>query len=103
MNHLRTPATISLSHFDLVDYIRTFPQPEVANPMAQGVAWKIDTMLQQASREVFRNVRQDLYKKGVDGLAELSIALRESAFAAESFKDAGSHSLGAVTQIGELM
>jgi hypothetical protein len=38
MNHLRTPATISLSDFDLVDYIRTFLQPEVANQMAQGVA-----------------------------------------------------------------
>ena len=103
MNHLRTPASISVSHFCLIEYIRSFAQPEVASQMAQGVAWKIDTMLQQASREIFRNVRQDLYRKGVDGLAELSIALRESAFAAESFKDAGSHSLGAVTQIGELM
>ena len=100
--HTRNARTFSIANFDLVEYIRTFPQADVAAQMAQGLAWKIDTMLQQNSREIFKFVRDDLFRKGVDGLSELSIALREAEFAAQSFTEAGSHTAGAVQTIGHL-
>ncbi|MBS0453986.1 MAG: hypothetical protein JSS14_22010 [Proteobacteria bacterium] len=94
--------TFSVSHFDLLDYVRTFPQADIAAEMAQGLAFRIDVGIQQASREIFKAVRQDLFDKGVDGLSELTIALRESDFAGQSFADCGIDTTNWVQQIGDL-
>ncbi len=89
--------------FDLFDYIRTIHNVDVAAAICQAVAWRIDTLLQSNARMLFKGVREDQFKKGVDGLAELSMALNEQAFAEHAFEEAGSSTLGPVTAIKELI
>jgi len=89
--------------FDLFEYIRTIHNVDVAAAICQAVAWRIDTLLQSNARQLFKNVREDLFKKGVDGLAELSMALNEQAFAEHAFEQTGSNTLGPVTAIKELV
>lgn len=89
--------------FDLFDYIRTIHNVDVAAAICQAVAWRIDTLMQSNARTLFRTVREDQFKKGVDGLAELSMALNEQAFAERAFQETGSSTLGPVTAIKELI
>lgn len=89
--------------FDLFDYIRTIHNVDVAASICQAVAWRIDTLLQSNARQLFKNVREDQFKKGVDGYAELSMALNEQAFAEHAFEASGSSTLGPVTAIKELI
>lgn len=95
--------TTSTATFDLFDFIRDVPNVDVAAQIAQGVAWRIDTLIQGAARQLFKHVREDQLKKGVDGMAELSMALREQAFAEQAFEEAGSATTGPVATIKELM
>lgn len=99
----RTQLDFSIANFDLFDYIKNTANVDVAAQMAQGVAWKIDVMLQAASRELFKSVRQHLFGRDIDGLAELTIALRSTEYAGASFREAGSSTDGPVVLIGELM
>lgn len=95
--------TTSTATFCLFDFIRDVPNPDVAAQIAQSTAWRIDTLIQGAARQLFKAVREDQYKKGVDGLAEISMALKEQAFAEHAFEEAGSATTGAVATIKELM
>lgn len=95
--------TASTSTFCLFDFIRDVPNADVAAQIAQSVAWRVDTLIQGAARQLFKSVRQDQFDKGVDGLAELTMALREQAFAEQAFEEAGSATTGAVATIKELM
>ncbi|MDM0116903.1 hypothetical protein QTI66_32775 [Variovorax sp. J22R133] len=97
------PRSFSVSHFDLFEYIRTLPQPEVAGQMAQGLAWKLDTLMQQASRSLFKYVREHALeaRAGIDSLSELDIALREAEFAEHCFKAAGTARQTDIDLIGE--
>ena len=99
----QAPVSTSASTFDLFDYIRDTANTEVAAQMAQSTAWRIDTLIQGAARQLFKTVREDLFKRGVDGLSELTMALQEQAFAEHSFEEAGSSTDGPVTIIKELM
>ena len=95
--------TTSTSTFCLFDYIREIPNCEVAAQVAQSVAWRVDTLIQGAARQLFKAVRQSQFDKGVDGLAELTMALREQAFAEQAFEETGSATTGPVASIKELM
>ena len=95
--------TTSTATFCLFDFVRDVPNCDVAAQIAQSTAWRIDTLIQGAARQLFKAVREDQYKKGVDGLAELSMALREQAFAEHAFAEAGSATTGPVATIKELM
>lgn len=97
--------TVNTTHsaFDLFEYIESTPNVSIAAGMAQSVAWRIDSLIQNFSRQIFKSVRQDLLTKGVDGVAELSMALREQAFAEEAFHQSGSTVQGPVQNIKELM
>lgn len=95
--------TTSTATFCIFDFIRDVPNVDVAAQIAQSTAWRIDTLIQGAARQLFKSVREDQFKKGVDGLAELSMALREQAFAEHAFEEAGSSTVGAVATIKELM
>lgn len=95
--------TTSTATFCLFDFIRDVPNADVAAQVAQSTAWRIDTLIQGAARQLFKAVREDQFRKGVDGLAELTMALREQAFAEQAFEEAGSATTGAVATIKELM
>lgn len=98
-----TKITTSTATFCLFDFIREIPNCEVAAQIAQGVAWRIDTLIQSASRQLFKAVREDQFRKDVDGLAGLTMALREQAFAEQAFEEAGNVVTGPVATIKELM
>ena len=91
--------TTSTATFCLFDFIRDVPNCDVAAQIAQSTAWRIDTLIQGAARQLFKAVREDQYRKGVDGLAELSMALREQAFAEHAFEEAGNAVTGPVATI----
>lgn len=95
--------TTSTATFCLFDFIRKIPNCDVAAHVAQSTAWRIDTLIQGAARQLFKSVREDQFSKGVDGLAELTMALREQAFAEQAFEEAGSATTGPVATIKELM
>ena len=95
--------TTSTATFCLFDFIRDVPNADVAAQIAQSVAWRIDTLIQGAARQLFKSVREDQFRKGVDGLAELTMALKEQAFAEQAFEEAGSATTGPVATIKELM
>ena len=95
--------TTSTATFCIFDFIRDVPNCDVAAHIAQSTAWRIDTLIQGAARQLFKAVREDQYKKGTDGLAELTMALREQAFAEHAFEEAGSTTTGAIATIKELM
>lgn len=98
-----TKITTSTATFCLFDFIRDVPNPDVAAQIAQSTAWRIDTLIQGAARQLFKAVREDQFKKGVDGLAELTMALKEQAFAEHAFEEAGNVVTGPVATIKELM
>lgn len=95
--------TTSTATFDLFDFIREIPNCEVAAQVAQSTAWRIDTLIQGAARQLFKAVRQDQFDKGIDGLAELTMALKEQSFAETAFEEAGNVVTGPVATIKELM
>lgn len=95
--------TKTFSYFDLFGFIKSIPSAEIAAQAAQSTAWKLDTMIIGASRQLFKTVRQEQYDQGVDGMAEITAALNEQAYAESSFDEIGSHVTGPVTTIKELM
>ena len=99
----QAPVSTSASTFDLFDYIRDTANTEVAAQMAQSTAWRIDTLIQGAARQLFKAVREHQHASGVDGLSELTMALQEQAFAEQAFAETGSSTDGPVTIIKELM
>lgn len=98
-----TKITTPTATFCLFDFIHEIPNCEVAAQVAQSTAWRIDTLIQGASRQLFKAVREDQFRKDVDGLAELTMALREQAFAEHAFEEAGNVVTGPVATIKELM
>lgn len=97
--------TFNTTHttFNLQDFIADIANADIAAPLAQSYAWRIDTLIQGHARQLFKNVRQDQFTKNVDGIAELSMALAQQAFAEDAFKETGSTTIGPVTAIKELM
>ena len=95
--------TTSTATFCLFDFIREIPNADVAAQVAQSTAWRVDTLIQSAARQLFKSVRQDQFDKGVDSLAELTMALKEQAFAEHAFEEAGNVVTGPVATIKELM
>ena len=95
--------TTSTATFCLFDFIRDISNVDVAAQVAQSTAWRIDTLIQGAARQLFKSVREDQLKKGVDGMAELTMALKEQAFAEHAFEEAGNVVTGPVATIKELM
>lgn len=76
-------------YFDLHDYVHDIPEAYVAAQVAQSTAWRIDTLLVSNARQVFKNVREELFNTGLDKMAELTMSLQDSDFSAQSFADAG--------------
>ena len=47
-----------VNNFDLHDYTSTIHEVYVASQVAQSTAWRIDTMIVSAARQLFKNIRQ---------------------------------------------
>ena len=91
------------NYFDLYSFIDELPQTEFAGAAASGVLWKIDTMIINGARQLYKTVKEDLVASaGVDQRAEIINALNEQAYAEQSFHEIGSHVTGPVATIKEL-
>lgn len=91
------------AYFDMFSSIKGIASPEIAAPVAQSTAWKIDAMIVQAARQIYKGVKEDLFASGVDTRAELTIALNEQANAEQNFLEIGSSMTGPIATIKELM
>lgn len=91
------------AYFDLFSTIKGISSPEIAAPVAQSTAWKIDALIVQAARSIYKGVKEHLVTTGVDTRAELTNALNEQAFAESNFLEIGSSMTGPIAVIKELM
>lgn len=90
------------TYFDLFAFIKSIASVEIAASAAQSTAWKVDTMIIGASRQLFKDIRDDQFGAGIDGRAELTNMLNEQAYAEKSFEEIGSSVTGPVSTIKEL-
>lgn len=87
-------------YFDLLSYIHDVPEVRIAAHMAASTAWKIDQLIVQNSRAIFKHIRQELLENGAtESAAELTTALHEADFAEQSFNEQGSSVSGPIENI----
>lgn len=103
MSKTHTVPSTTYKTFDLADFIENLPQEYLRMQAAQSYAWRLDTMLVQATRTLFKTVRDDLRTSELDSAADMNNALAETAFAEMAFNDIGSDSCGPVRSIHELL
>lgn len=102
-NALSSVAPKVRHYFDLFDYINSIPSPEVAAQVAQSTAWRIDVMIISAARQLYKDIREELFNTGVDVKAELTLAMNQKAYSEQVFAENGSTATGPVSTIKELM
>lgn len=95
-------ASTNNAYFDLADYIQSLTSVDVAAQMAQSVAFAVDVAINNAARQLMKNLRANHVDHGIDTLAEMTLALEDSAFAEEIMRQAGNDSLGPVSTILQL-
>lgn len=95
----QSQATQSHLVFDLHDYVSTIGEVRVAAHVAASTAWKFDQLIASNARQLFKNIRQELFNNGVDAMAELTAALHEAEFAEHSFEEQGSSNEGVCENI----
>ena len=95
-------ASTNNAYFDLADYIQSLTSVDVAAQMAQSVAFAVDVAINNAARQLMKNLRANHADHGIDTLAEMTLALEDSAFAEEIMRQAGNDSLGPVSTILQL-
>ena len=98
----QVPST-TYNRFDLTSFIEDLPQEYLRMQASQSFAWRLDTMIVQATRQLFKTVRDDLRTSELDSAADMNNALAETAFAEQAFNDIGSDSCGPVRAIHELI
>lgn len=94
--------TTTNAYFDLNDYIRSMQTVDVAAQMAQSVAFSVDININNAARQLMKNLRTEHIEHGIDSLSEMTAALEDSAFAEEIMRQAGKDELGPVSTILQL-
>lgn len=92
-------ANSSNLYFDLHEYTSDIMEAYVAAQVAQSTAWRLDTLIVSNARQVFKAVRQELFDSGIDAVAELTNALQDAEFSAQSFVDAGLRDTGPLDAI----
>lgn len=103
MSKTHTVPSTTYKMFDLPDFIEEIPQEYLRMQVAQSYAWRVDTMIVQAVRVLFKAVRDDARTSELDTAADMNNALAETAFAEACFEDIGSDSWGPVQTIHELV
>lgn len=95
--------TTTFKTFDLNEFINELPSAWLRAEAARGYAWRIDTMLVQVCRTLFKTVRDTAKVGDLDDSADYNNALAEQAFAEETFEEAGSDTAGPVRTLHELL
>ena len=90
------------AYFDLNDYVQSLACVDVAAQMAQSVAFAVDIAINNAARQLMKNLRTQHVDHGIDSLSEMTMALEDSAFAEEAMRQAGKDDLGPVATILQL-
>lgn len=91
------------NYFDLNEYVGKLTEVYVAARVAQSTAWRIDTLIVNSSRNIFKYVREELFTQGgAESFSELNTALSEAEFAEQSFADIGLREQGDVEIIRAL-
>lgn len=90
------------AYFDLHDYIRSITCVDVAAQMAQSVAFAVDVAINNAARQLMKNLRVHHLDHGIDSLSEMTIALEDAGFAEQAMQAAGKDDLGPVVTIQQL-
>lgn len=103
MSKTHTVPSTTYNRFDLPSFIEDLPQEYLRMQAAQSFAWRLDTMIVQATRQLFKAVRDDLRTSELDSAADMNNALAETAFAEQAFNDICSDSCGPVRAIHELI
>lgn len=88
--------------FDLKDYVMSTKNADVAAQMAQSIGFAIDVNINNAARQLMKNLREYHMDHGIDSLSEMTAALEDAAFAEEVMMDAGKDELGPVATILQL-
>lgn len=88
--------------FDLKDYVMSTKNADVAAQMAQSIAFTIDVNINNAARQLMKNLREYHMDHGIDSLSEMTAALEDSAFAEQVMMEAGKDELGPVATILQL-
>lgn len=89
--------------FDLNDFINDLPSAFARMQAAQSYAWRIDTMIVQAVRTLFKACKDTAVVGELDTAADYNNALAEQAFAEQCFLDIGSDSAGPVRTLHEML
>lgn len=88
--------------FDLKDYVMSTKNADVAAQMAQSIGFAIDVSINNAARQLMKNLREHHMDHGIDSLSEMTAALEDAAFAEEVMMEAGKDELGPVAAILQL-
>ena len=97
--------TTSTTHryFDLFDFIANIVSAEIAAPLAVSTARKVDFMISNAARQLFKSMKADAALNGVDLAAEMQNSVNMAAYSESVFDEYGSTNVGAIATIKELM
>lgn len=108
----KTHTKSAFINFDLFEYIEETTNPTLAAAMARNVAWRVDSLIQNFSRQIFKTVREGLTQRKTetiaskltrDGHAEIMMALRDLALSEEAFAEFSKGATGAMKNIKDLI
>ena len=108
----KTHTKSAFINFNLFEYIEETTNPTLAAAMARNVAWRVDSLIQNFSRQIFKTVREGLINRKTetiaskltrDGHAEIMMALRDLALSEEAFAEFGKGATGAMKNIKDLI
>lgn len=95
--------TTTHRYFNLFEFIENIMSPEIAAPVAVSTARKVDFMITNAARQLFKSMKADAAVCGVDLFAEMRNAVNKAAYSESVFNEYGSTNVGAIATIKELM
>lgn len=89
-------------YFDLFDYVDCMHSVDVAAAVAQSTAWRIDNLIVQESRKLFKYVRDEVAQSSLDQLADITAAMKEAEFTEQCFEEVGGAAEGSCEVIRAL-
>ncbi len=87
---------------DMLHFIKTTLNPEIAAQMAQSVAWRIDTLIQSNARQLIKELAPSLKEQGVEEFNELEASIASAVMGEYQTTQAGRDNHGPVGNIQAL-
>lgn len=87
---------------DMLHFIKTTINPEIAAQMASSVAWRIDTLLQGQARQLLKELMPTLREQGVEEFNELEASIASAVMGEYQTTQAGRDNHGPVGNIQAL-